>query len=493
MSLYWFTGFENNANADEVLFPTGSVSYSSSTKRTGNYSLRINPSSSNAYVYLGKQSTSAPVANNSISASSGCITVYLRIASAPGAFCDIINASFSALAISLWCNTNRTLQLRYYNAGWNNIGSASSALSLNTWYKIDMWVGNTTASGANNHAGFRVDGSTVASSTTIDTQEGNLTHWYLGNLNSSATSFDMFFDDFVSYSGETPITYNPQVLTFAPTGAGNYTDLSTGSYLDVDETPSDTTTTKVTSGAVGSGRASFTMADATGSIAGAKGIKVKGQCYTTTSYSAVPEATIFIRLSGTDYEGSGYSGVNPGSQEYFDQIWENSPATSSPFTLAELDAIDCGVRFRNGTSTGGTLNVSRVFLEILNDPDANTAPSFSSQPSVNYNSTFTRTGANNTPITISFTPSDPEQTGSNAISYQIRTASGGGGTLVGSGTCTSGASKNHSLAYNDTGISNGSNTLYVRLSDGITSTDSNSFVVLRDDTAPNNGTVISYG
>lgn len=493
MTMRWFTGFEGGATNDESLFFTGNCTFNSSTKRSGNYSLRINPSSSNAYTYIGKQNPTSSTANNSIDATDGCITFYMRIASAPGAFCDIVNASFSALAISLWCNTNRTLQLRYYNAGWNNLGSASSALSLDTWYRIDVWVGNTTASGSNIHAGFKLNGTTVASSTTIDTEEANLTHWYLGNTNSSATSFDIYFDDFVSYSGETPITYDPQILAFAPNGAGNYTDLGTGSYLDVDETPSDGTTTKVTSGAVGSGRASFTMTNATGSIAGAKSIKAMGVAYTTAPYSASPEATLFLRISGTDYEGNGFIAVNPGNTQYLNQIWENSPATSSPFTLSELDNLECGVRFRNGTSTGGTLNVSRVYLEILNDPNANTAPSFTSQPTVNYNSTFTRTSVNNTPIEINFTPDDQEQTGSNALTYDIRTAAGGGGSSVGSGTCTADSAKSHSLAYNATNLNNGSNTLYVRLGDGITFTDSNSFVVLRDDTAPNNGTVISYG
>ena len=124
---------------------------------------------------------------------------------------------------------------------------------------------------------------------------------------------------------------------------------------------------------------------------------------------------------------------------------------------------------------------------------SNTGPSFSAQPAASYNSGFTRTGPSNTPVSVLFTATDAEQTGAGELSYEVRTsATPGGGTLVGSGTCTSGAQKSHSLAYNASGLVDGSNTLYVHLSDGIASVVvSSSFTVLRDDVAPTDSTSIS--
>ena len=120
----------------------------------------------------------------------------------------------------------------------------------------------------------------------------------------------------------------------------------------------------------------------------------------------------------------------------------------------------------------------------------NTAPSFSVQPSATYAS-LTRTGPSNT-WGVTFTATDAEQTGANALTYQIRTASGGGGTLVSSGTCTSGVSKVITgLAYNASGLADGSNTLYVRVGDGTDNVDSNSWTLLRDDEAPTAATSIS--
>ena len=139
---------------------------------------------------------------------------------------------------------------------------------------------------------------------------------------------------------------------------------------------------------------------------------------------------------------------------------------------------------------GGTAQDPKLVLTHTLD---NTAPSFSAQPAASYNSGFTRTGPSNTPISVLFTATDAEQTGAGALSYEVRTsATPGGGTLVGSGTCTSGAQKSHSLAYNASGLAHGSNTLYVHLSDGVASVVvSSSFVVLRDDAAPTDSTSIS--
>jgi len=123
----------------------------------------------------------------------------------------------------------------------------------------------------------------------------------------------------------------------------------------------------------------------------------------------------------------------------------------------------------------------------------NTNPSFSAGPAVAYGSGLTRVGPNNTPISIDFTPLDAEQTGAGAIAYTVRTAPAGGGTLVGSGTCTSGTPKSHSLAYNATGLVVGSNTLYVRLDDGAGGSNEAAVTVLRDDGVPTGVAVLFYG
>lgn len=127
---------------------------------------------------------------------------------------------------------------------------------------------------------------------------------------------------------------------------------------------------------------------------------------------------------------------------------------------------------------------------ILALKNANTAPTISVQPSASYGGK-TRTGPSNTPWTLSFTATDAEQTGAGALTYTLKRSSDNAtiGTIT--GTFTSGAAQNISVAYNATNLAAGSNTLYVTASDGTLSTNSNTFTLLRDDTAPTASTTIS--
>jgi len=97
---------------------------------------------------------------------------------------------------------------------------------------------------------------------------------------------------------------------------------------------------------------------------------------------------------------------------------------------------------------------------------ANNTPPTVSGVTATYASGRTRTGPNTT-WGVSFTPSDSEQTGANALQYRITNSSavGGGGTVIASGNCTSGSQVNVTgLSY--ISLSEGSNTLYIHIFDG---------------------------
>lgn len=80
--------------------------------------------------------------------------------------------------------------------------------------------------------------------------------------------------------------------------------------------------------------------------------------------------------------------------------------------------------------------------------------------------------------TVTFTPNDATSTGANEMSYQIRTAAAGGGTLLTSGTAnsTSGSPKTTGSITTDT-LSQGSNTRYIRACDGASNCTDTSFTV----------------
>lgn len=95
--------------------------------------------------------------------------------------------------------------------------------------------------------------------------------------------------------------------------------------------------------------------------------------------------------------------------------------------------------------------------------------------------------------TITFTPSDALSTDSGEISYQVRTATGGGGTLLASGTATSGVEVTTS-SINDTTLVNGENTRYLRLIDGAGNALDQSFTVTATlDASPDLSTDLPIG
>lgn len=124
-----------------------------------------------------------------------------------------------------------------------------------------------------------------------------------------------------------------------------------------------------------------------------------------------------------------------------------------------------------------------VFLDELN-----TEPEITVPPTVDYGS-YTRTGPQNTPISVTFEAEDDEEDGTDELTVEVRTAASGGGTLVATDDYTSGTSGSISIAHNASGLSEGSNTLYMRVGDGTDWSDDESFTLLVDRGAPTVGTI----
>lgn len=140
-------------------------------------------------------------------------------------------------------------------------------------------------------------------------------------------------------------------------------------------------------------------------------------------------------------------------------------------------------------SSAGTVYTTDDTFTTLNP---NTAPTVVSGPTFSYQNSRFRTGASTT-WTVSLRADDAEQTGANALTWQLRTASGGGGTLVTSGTTTSGQTNNFgSYTYTQTGIVEGSNTLYLRIYDGTTWSNDWFSWLYRDTVNPTSSTSISH-
>lgn len=236
----WSSGAELQTQASAVEFDevSGTASIDTTTKRSGAASLRINPSA--ATIWKGQRFTSSTVR-----------TVYVRtyvyVASYPAALEGIFscNENVQGGGSEIQMNTDGTLELWDLGNGVQ-VGSDSSALSLNTWYRLEMYC---DASDTTWETTAYIDGVSFANSTTIAAPAaGGSWDLIVGNLGFTGTgSYDMYFDDMAANTSagtaQNTLPGAGSIVHMQPDSAGDTNGCSAGDFSSIDEvTPDDATT-----------------------------------------------------------------------------------------------------------------------------------------------------------------------------------------------------------------------------------------------------------
>lgn len=192
MARLWQSGFELNSTGASVEWTAsqGVPAISSTTFRSGAYALRANGFSSGTptrlrYAFSGSQ-TKGPIYTRT----------YFNYATLPSAANTIICFYNSGGAPRIWITIDNTGVLQLSDED-GTIGSATSALSANTWYMVELGYDLTPATGSHLITA-RLGGTQFAtSSTRAISDTTGLTSYVLGaNINSEAqTTGDWFFDD----------------------------------------------------------------------------------------------------------------------------------------------------------------------------------------------------------------------------------------------------------------------------------------------------------
>lgn len=377
----WSSGAELNSTTAnmEITGTSGIVSISSSTKRSGDYAYRANPTSSTGTFYK----TWA----NSTQTNKFWFRTYLRIATAPSADTYVTQIGNGASGkISVRLTTSSTLQLR--NEEDNaSIGSASSALSANTWYRVEVFVDTTTISSTN--AELRLDGVSIASSTAENLAAGvdRLT-W-----GSSATgTTDLFFDDIaINDSSGRAVDNWPgegRLVHMHPNADGDNTawigyPSDTNDYDDVDEvTPNDNTDLirSQTNNQLDDNNLEAATSAGIGANDAIKlvsiGVRIRS-CGADPNEPACSFSWIDVnweaRITGggnTEQSGSiaisdtsGWITNDDDSAKLNKITLYDMPGTSTaPWTVTELDSAQIGVANRDSTGTG--FAVSTTWLQV---------------------------------------------------------------------------------------------------------------------------------
>jgi hypothetical protein len=213
----WSSGFElQSATAGvELTAASGTMAISTSTVRSGAASFRTNPAAATGYGDIRVYASNA--------APGTFARAYLYVAAAPAAETAvlIVRDSGATDQASIRMNPDRTLEVWDEEDG-AQVGSASAAVPLTTWTRIELKYDFGTAGTGNTAVEGRLDGTVFASSTTLNHANG-IRDVRFGVATS--TTADIFWDDVaVNEDQGTNQTSDPgsgKIVHLKPNGAGD--------------------------------------------------------------------------------------------------------------------------------------------------------------------------------------------------------------------------------------------------------------------------------
>jgi len=237
MARLWATGFELNATL-EYLNATGTIAFSTTTVRSGTYSLQIGSLSSG--VAEGADNNFRDTTSNGPFFQS----VFINIATLPSAENRIIAFRGGTTDFAYITLDSAGALLLYDEDGV--IGSASSAISTDTWTKIDLKFDKSPAPGSHVVEG-RLNDSVFATASNRTISGGVDKLRVGGNLGAETQTIgSWFFDDWkvndIAGGAETSYPGTGKITHQKPDAVGDASDW-TNDYTAVDEvTPDDAAT-----------------------------------------------------------------------------------------------------------------------------------------------------------------------------------------------------------------------------------------------------------
>lgn len=251
--------------------------------------------------------------------------------------------------LSLYVDSTGKLYLyRGTSAGTLLGSSAAGVVTAGVWYYLELHavIDNTVG-----EYEVRVDGVNVLSGSGADTQNGGTAPVTIFRVNRASTDVS-YYDDVYCVTGDgvgvSGFQNEISIEGIRPNGNGNYSQLvgqdgdSTNNYQNVDELP-------------------FSSVDYNGSSTpGNKDTYTYGNLTATSGtilgsvlhYAAYKNAAGFIkgrglfRIGGTDYARAD-TPILSGTVRKFSDVMEDSPATSSAWTISEVNGLEAGFEVRS--------------------------------------------------------------------------------------------------------------------------------------------------
>lgn len=229
------------------------------------------------------------------------------------------------------------------------LGSSTQSLVLNQWYHVEWYVVIADSISAG-QCRVRLDESEVINlAATTDTKNGTSTsadRLVMTGAGSSAVEIDDLVVTQMDNTTTPAWLGDHRVITGYPSGNGNYSQFdgsdgnSTDNYLLVDEQSTINDADYVESDVSGE-RDSYAMGDLGVTPTAVSAVQITASAQ--KGDAGARTGKLFFRLSGTDYDSP--SAFTPSaSQGCHHYLAALSPATSSAWTAAEVNGMECGVK-----------------------------------------------------------------------------------------------------------------------------------------------------
>lgn len=375
----WQSGFELNSTT-AVEWETGSgPSIQSTTVRSGTYALQFNSLSSGIRKFLSNSYTglaSGPFYHR----------VYFRVGTLPSAENRIISVNGSVsggTSERVYITLDNTGALRLYDED-GVIGSASSPLSTDTWYRIEILTDRSPSAGSH-EIRARIDGTEFAGSATRDISAGFLALHIGGNLNKEAqTTGNWYFDDVAinSSTGSFQTSYPGQgsIVHLRPNATGD-NSAWTGDNTDIDEVTPDDATTTISSSTLNQTE-DVNLDDTSASVGSNATINVVSVGVRANSDATTANARFVLRIKassgGTTEETSNinnntttwYTNSQSPPRAYVLTLYDLPGASTTAWTKADLDAAQIGVRLSVSNSVQ-IAYISTLWMSVDYVPNVN--------------------------------------------------------------------------------------------------------------------------
>lgn len=366
MTIRNICGFETGS-LTEANSSSGTVSIDSTTKRTGNYSLRCNPAgNATGFVFL-KTFDATSGAQTELNDATSYTRFYFNPATLPAAnseeIAQIQDWAMYAVKMTVRITSAGKLQV-YSNDGTTQLGSdGATVLSAGTWYRIEIKCG--TGAGATVPYEVKINGASELSGTgTLGTS--NTGRVGIGKVtNRNGQTVDFYYDDVQINSAAYPGA--GAVMRLDPDGDGAYTAWTIGAgagsdWENVDEVPYDSDTTYLQS-TLTVGQASTVSLESCASAGVSGTISGVLAGFYCKRDAGVPWVKFRIRSSTTNKDVS--SSINPGSAyAYYGVISETDPATSDVWSTSGLDGAQIGC-VEDGTANYTRWTAGYLMVDFL--------------------------------------------------------------------------------------------------------------------------------